>query len=198
VLEFISEIEQARPKLSFDIDGVVIKVNNIEQQEILGYTAKAPRWAIAYKYKPEEAATTLLSIDFQVGRTGAVTPVANLKPVLLAGTTVKRASLHNADIMASLDVRVGDTVYVEKGGDIIPKITRIDFAKRPPELFATEFIKVCPECSTPLVRQEGEGFVGVPQLHGVSSPDQRPAGAFYQPQGYEYRKPRRRKDRNAL
>lgn len=166
VLEFISEIEQARSKLSFDIDGVVIKVNNIEQQEILGYTAKAPRWAIAYKYKPEEAATTLLSIDFQVGRTGAVTPVANLKPVLLAGTTVKRASLHNADIMAALDVRVGDTVYVEKGGDIIPKITRIDFAKRPPELFATEFIKVCPECSTPLVRQEGEASWVCPNDQG--------------------------------
>lgn len=166
VLEFINEIEQGRSKLSFDIDGVVIKVNNIEQQEVLGYTAKAPRWAIAYKYKPEEAATTLLSIDFQVGRTGAVTPVANLKPVLLAGTTVKRASLHNADIMASLDVRVGDTVYVEKGGDIIPKITRIDFTKRPPELFATEFIKVCPECSTPLVRQEGEASWVCPNDQG--------------------------------
>jgi len=156
VINFIREVEASRSDLSFDIDGVVIKVNNIEQQEILGYTAKAPRWAIAYKYKPEEAATTLLSIDFQVGRTGAITPVANLKPVLLAGTTVKRASLHNADIMANLDVRVGDTVYVEKGGDIIPKITRIDFSKRPPELFATEFIKSCPECGTPLVRQEGE------------------------------------------
>lgn len=156
VLDFIREVEENRSKLSFDIDGVVIKVNNIEQQEILGYTAKAPRWAIAYKYKPEEAATTLLSIDFQVGRTGAITPVANLKPVLLAGTTVKRASLHNADIMSTLDVRVGDTVYVEKGGDIIPKITRIDFSKRPPELFATEFIKNCPECGTTLVRAEGE------------------------------------------
>ncbi|MGE5317656.1 MAG: NAD-dependent DNA ligase LigA [Chloroflexota bacterium] len=156
VLDFIREVEENRPALSFDIDGIVIKVNNIEQQEVLGYTAKAPRWAIAYKYKPEEAATTLLSIDFQVGRTGAVTPVANLKPVLLAGTTVKRASLHNADIMATLDVRVGDTVYVEKGGDIIPKITRIDLTKRPPELFETEFIKNCPECNTPLVRQEGE------------------------------------------
>lgn len=166
VLEFVREVEENRPKLSFDIDGIVIKVNSIEQQEILGYTAKAPRWAIAYKYKPEEAATTLLSIDFQVGRTGAITPVANLKPVLLAGTTVKRASLHNAGIMATLDVRVGDTVYVEKGGDIIPKITRIDFTKRPPELFETEFIKNCPECNTPLVRAEGEAAWVCPNDRG--------------------------------
>ncbi len=156
VIEFIKEIGEERSKLSFEIDGVVIKINSIKQQQLLGYTAKSPRWAIAYKYKPEEAATTLLSIDFQVGRTGAVTPVANLKPVLLAGTTVKRASLHNADIMAALDVRIGDTVYVEKGGDIIPKITRVDMSKRPPELFQTEFITVCPECGTPLQRQEGE------------------------------------------
>lgn len=156
VLDFISEIQQSRSKLPFEIDGVVIKINSIEQQQILGFTAKAPRWAIAYKYKPEEAATTLLSIDFQVGRTGAITPVANLKPVQLAGTTVKRATLHNADVMSALDIRIGDTVFVEKGGDVIPKITRIDLTKRPPELFETEFIKNCPECNTPLVRQEGE------------------------------------------
>ncbi|HLN52635.1 MAG TPA: NAD-dependent DNA ligase LigA [Lentimicrobium sp.] len=166
VLEFINEIEISRPKLSFDIDGVVIKVNSIEQQQLLGYTAKAPRWAIAYKYKPEEASTTLLSISFQVGRTGIITPVANLKPVLLAGTTVKRATLHNADVMAALDIRVGDTVFVEKGGDVIPKITRIDFSKRPPELFATEFIKVCPECGSTLVRQEGEASWVCPNYTG--------------------------------
>ncbi len=166
VLQFISEIEQSRPKLSFDIDGVVIKVNSIEQQQALGYTAKAPRWAIAYKYKPEEASTTLLSISFQVGRTGIITPVANLKPVQLAGTTVKRATLHNADIMAALDIRVGDTVFVEKGGDVIPKITRIDLTKRPPELFETEFITVCPECGTPLERQEGEASWVCPNYTG--------------------------------
>lgn len=166
VLEFINEIEVSRPKLSFDIDGVVIKINSIEQQQTLGYTAKAPRWAIAYKYKPEEASTTLLSIAFQVGRTGTITPVANLKPVLLAGTTVKRATLHNADVMAALDIRVGDTVFVEKGGDVIPKITRIDISKRPPELFATEFIKNCPECGTQLERQEGEASWVCPNYTG--------------------------------
>lgn len=166
VLAFIGEVERDRPHLSFDIDGVVLKVNSIEQQKKLGYTAKSPRWAIAYKYKPEEAATTLLSIDFQVGRTGAVTPVANLKPVLLSGSTVKRATLHNADFMAALDVRVGDTVYVEKGGEIIPKITRIDLSKRPPELFPTAFITVCPECNTPLQREEGEASWVCPNEKG--------------------------------
>lgn len=166
VIEFIHEVEKGRSQLSFDIDGVVIKVNSIEQQVKLGFTAKSPRWAIAYKYKPEEAATTLLSIDFQVGRTGTITPVANLKPVLLAGSTVKRATLHNADIMAALDIRVGDTVFVEKGGDVIPKITRIDFTKRPPELFETEFITNCPECGTPLERQEGEASWVCPNDEG--------------------------------
>ncbi len=166
VLEFVSEIHEARAELPFDIDGVVIKVNNINQWNTLGFTAKVPRWAIAYKYKPEEASTTLLSIDFQVGRTGTVTPVANLKPVQLAGTTVKRATLHNADVMEALDIRVGDTVFVEKGGDVIPKITRIDLTKRPPELFATEFIKICPECRTPLERQEGEASWICPNYTG--------------------------------
>ncbi len=166
VLEFVSEIQEARAELPFDIDGVVIKVNNINQWNTLGFTAKVPRWAIAYKYKPEEASTTLLSIDFQVGRTGTVTPVANLKPVQLAGTTVKRATLHNADVMEALDIRVGDTVFVEKGGDVIPKITRIDLTKRPPELFATEFIKICPECRTPLERQEGEASWICPNYTG--------------------------------
>ncbi len=166
VLEFVSEIQEARAELPFNIDGVVIKVNNINQWNTLGFTAKVPRWAIAYKYKPEEASTTLLSIDFQVGRTGTVTPVANLKPVQLAGTTVKRATLHNADVMEALDIRVGDTVFVEKGGDVIPKITRIDLTKRPPELFATEFIKICPECRTPLERQEGEASWICPNYTG--------------------------------
>lgn len=166
VLQFVNEIQDARAELPFDIDGVVIKVNKISQWNTLGFTAKVPRWAIAYKYKPEEASTTLLSIDYQVGRTGAVTPVANLKPVQLAGTTVKRATLHNADIMEALDIRVGDTVFVEKGGDVIPKITRIDFTKRPPELFATEFIKICPECRTPLERQEGEASWVCPNYTG--------------------------------
>lgn len=166
VIDFVKEIEEGRSKLPFEIDGVVIKVNSIEHQRILGFTAKAPRWAIAYKYKPEEASTTLLSIDFQVGRTGTITPVANLKPVQLAGTTVKRATLHNADIMSALDIRVGDTVFVEKGGDVIPKITRIDLSKRPPELFSTEFIKICPECNTPLVRQEGEASWVCPNDRG--------------------------------
>lgn len=156
VLDFINEIEAARAELPFDIDGVVIKVNSIEQQQLLGNTAKAPRWAIAYKYKPQEAATTLLSIDFQIGRTGTVTPVANLAPVLLAGSTIRRATLHNADVMGALDVRVGDTVFIEKGGDVIPKITRVDLSKRPAGLPPTQFIDVCPECATPLVRQEGE------------------------------------------
>ena len=156
MLDFINEIEAARADLPFDIDGVVIKVNSIEQQRLLGNTAKAPRWAIAYKYKPQEASTTLLSIDFQVGRTGIVTPVANLAPVLLAGSTIRRATLHNADVMGALDVRVGDTVFIEKGGDVIPKITRVDLSKRPAGLPPTQFIDVCPECATPLERQEGE------------------------------------------
>ncbi len=156
VLEFIREIEASRSTLSFDIDGVVVKVNSIEQQQALGYTAKSPRWAIAYKYKPEEASTLLLSIDFQVGRTGTITPVANLSPVLLAGSTVRRATLHNEDVMSALDVRAGDTVFVEKGGDVIPKITRVDISKRPAGLAETQFITECPECDTPLVRQEGE------------------------------------------
>ncbi len=168
VLDFINEVQNARAELPFDIDGVVIKVNKISHWNTLGFTAKVPRWAIAYKYKPEEASTILLSIDFQVGRTGAVTPVANLKPVQLAGTTVKRATLHNADVMEALDIRVGDTVFVEKGGDVIPKITRIDFTKRPPELFATEFIKICPECRTPLERQPGEASWVCPNYSGCA------------------------------
>jgi len=156
VLEFINQMYRERNKLSFDIDGIVIKVNSLEQQQALGFTAKSPRWAIAYKFKAEQVTTQLLSIDYQVGRTGVVTPVANLKPVQLAGTVVKRASLHNADIIAKLDVRIGDYVFVEKGGEIIPKIIGVDLSKR--DLFAEPvvFIENCPECGTKLERQEGE------------------------------------------
>jgi DNA ligase (NAD+) len=155
VIQFIKNWEQKRFSLPFDTDGVVLKVNSYEQQRILGFTAKSPRWAIAYKYKAAEANTILESISYQVGRTGAITPVANLKPVLLAGTTVKRASLHNADIIEKLDIRVGDTVFVEKGGEIIPKITGVDISKR--DLFSqkTEFISHCPECNAELIRPEG-------------------------------------------
>jgi DNA ligase (NAD+) len=156
VLAFINKMGLERDKLPFDIDGVVIKVNSLEQQQALGFTAKSPRWAIAYKYKAEQVSTQLLSIDYQVGRTGVVTPVANLKPVQLAGTVVKRASLHNADIIAKLDVRIGDQVFVEKGGEIIPKIIGVDLSKR--DLFALPviFAETCPECGTKLERQEGE------------------------------------------
>jgi DNA ligase (NAD+) len=156
VLSFIAKMAKDRDTLTFDIDGIVIKVNSLEQQQALGYTSKSPRWAIAYKYKAEQVATQLLSIDYQVGRTGVVTPVANLKPIQLAGTTVKRASLHNADIIAKLDVRIGDQVFVEKGGEIIPKIIGVDLSKR--DMFAEQvtFIEKCPECGTKLERQEGE------------------------------------------
>ncbi|MBK6964191.1 MAG: NAD-dependent DNA ligase LigA [Bacteroidales bacterium] len=156
VLAFIEDVGRDRAQLDFDIDGVVIKVNSIAQQEKLGYTAKSPRWAIAYKFKAEEAMTRLLSIDYQVGRTGAVTPVANLEPVFLAGTTVKRATLHNADVMEALDIRVGDSVFIEKGGEIIPKIKAVDYAQRVAGTPETLFIQNCPECNTPLLRAEGE------------------------------------------
>lgn len=156
VLTFIEDVGRERSQLDFDIDGVVIKVNSIEQQEKLGFTAKSPRWAIAYKFKAEEARTRLLSIDYQVGRTGAVTPVANLEPVFLAGTTVKRATLHNADVMVALDVRIGDAVFIEKGGEIIPKIKSVDFSGRVAGVPETVFIQNCPECKTPLIRSEGE------------------------------------------
>ncbi|MBN1990773.1 MAG: NAD-dependent DNA ligase LigA [Bacteroidales bacterium] len=156
VLGFISKWETKRHNLLFDTDGVVVKVSNLKHQKSLGFTAKTPRWAIAYKYKAEQAATELLSIDFQVGRTGAITPVANLSPVHLAGTTVKRASLHNADQIALLDIRIGDTVLVEKGGEIIPKIVGVDTTKRPQVAIPFEFIAACPECGATLVRPDGE------------------------------------------
>jgi DNA ligase (NAD+) len=156
VFKFIQFWEEERKKLSYDIDGVVIKINDYHQREELGFTAKSPRWAIAYKFKTEAACTKLLSIDYQVGRTGAITPVANLEPVFLLGTTVKRASLHNANEIERLDVRVGDYVYVEKGGEIIPKITGVELSKRDQNTAVHPYITECPECHTPIVRKEGE------------------------------------------
>jgi DNA ligase (NAD+) len=156
IFEFIQHWEKNRSKLPFEIDGVVLKVNDFYQREVLGYTSKFPRWAIAYKFKPENTGTRLNSISFQVGRTGSITPVANLEPVNLAGTIVKRASLHNADFIQSMDIRVGDFVYVEKGGDIIPKITNIDKSKRAVDSKKFEFPEYCPECGSKLFRLEGE------------------------------------------
>lgn len=156
VFKFIQYWEEERKKLSYDIDGVVIKINDYHQREELGFTAKSPRWAIAYKFKTEAACTKLLSIDYQVGRTGAITPVANLEPVFLLGTTVKRASLHNANEIERLDVRVGDYVYVEKGGEIIPKITGVELSKRAENTIVHPYITECPECHTPIVRKDGE------------------------------------------
>ncbi len=156
IYAFIDEWEEKRRELPFETDGVVIKVNALAQQKVLGFTAKTPRWAIAYKYQAEQAITRLLSIDYQVGRTGAVTPVANLQPVQLAGTTVKRASLHNADQMQLLDIRLNDMVFVEKGGEIIPKIVGVDPSQREAGSEAIRFIRHCPECGTGLIRPEGE------------------------------------------
>ena len=156
IFDYINTWDEGRKELPFDIDGVVIKVNSFASQEQLGFTAKSPRWAIAYKFKAEEASTLLLSVDFQVGRTGTVTPVANLSPVQLAGTVVKRATLHNADVIKELDVRTGDTVFVEKGGEIIPKITGVDLSLRPAASLPLLFPTTCPECGTSLIRREGE------------------------------------------
>ncbi len=157
VLSFIKKWETRRyEEVPVDTDGIVIKVNSLEQQRRLGFTAKSPRWAIAYKYKPESARTKLLGITFQVGRTGAITPVAELEPVQLAGTIVKRASLHNANEIERLGLRIGDYVFVEKGGDIIPKVTGVDMKSRPEGLEEFKFITHCPECGTKLVRKEGE------------------------------------------
>ena len=168
VLEFIEYWNIHRHDLPYETDGVVIKVNNLQQQEELGYTAKAPRWAMAYKFKAEQVSTRLNSIVYQVGRTGAITPVANLEPVELAGTTVKRASLHNADQIKKLDIRVGDTVYVEKGGEIIPKILGVDLSKRPLNSEPTRYIAQCPECETALVRQDGEAQHYCPNYNGCN------------------------------
>ncbi len=154
--DFINYWDVNRKELPFDIDGIVIKVNNFKQREILGFTAKSPRWAIAYKFKAEEAHTKLLSVDFQVGRHGTITPVANLEPVQLAGTIVKRATLHNADFIEQLDLHHDDIVSVEKGGEIIPKITAVDIKQRKDDSRKIEFIEHCPECGSRLVKAEGE------------------------------------------
>ena len=156
VFDFITEWDVKRKDLPYEIDGIVIKVNSLSQQDILGFTAKAPRWAMAYKYKAEQATTVLEGVHYQVGRTGAVTPVAQLKPVLISGTIVKRASLHNADQIEKLALRIGDTVFVEKGGEIIPKITAVKIDERGAQDNAVHFIAHCPECGYSLEREEGE------------------------------------------
>ncbi len=166
VFQYIDYWDTHRHHLPYETDGVVVKVNSFQHQEELGFTAKSPRWAIAYKFKSEQAATQLNSISYQVGRTGAITPVANLAPVQLAGTIVKRASLHNADQIEKLDIRVGDTVFVEKGGEIIPKIIAVDFSKRPGSAVPTQYITHCPECQTELVRSEGEANHYCPNFYG--------------------------------
>jgi DNA ligase (NAD+) len=166
IYEFIDHWEGARETLPFEIDGVVIKVDSIVKQRQLGFTAKTPRWAISYKFKAEQAISRLLGIDFQVGRTGAVTPVANLEPVQLAGTTVKRASLHNADQIQNLDIRIGDSVFVEKGGEIIPKIVGIDMASRSGDSVQFNFLSDCPECGTALVREEEVAAHYCPNIDG--------------------------------
>ena len=166
VFEFIDYWDVQRHNLPYETDGVVVKVNSYQYQDELGYTAKCPRWAIAYKFKSEQVSTKLNSISFQVGRTGAITPVANLEPVQLAGTIVKRASLHNADQIEKLDIRVGDTVFVEKGGEIIPKIIAVDLAQRPINSEPTQYISHCPECQIELVRSEGEANHYCPNFYG--------------------------------
>ncbi|WP_298315416.1 NAD-dependent DNA ligase LigA [uncultured Aquimarina sp.] len=166
VLDFVNMWDEKRRELPYETDGVVIKVNDLQQQEELGFTSKAPRWAMAYKFKAEQVVTKLNEITYQVGRTGAITPVANLEPVQLAGTTVKRASLHNADQIAKLDIREEDTVFVEKGGEIIPKIISVDFTKRNKDSVPTQYITSCPECNTELIRKEGEAQHYCPNVYG--------------------------------
>ncbi|WP_445451995.1 NAD-dependent DNA ligase LigA [Flavobacterium sp. 25HG05S-40] len=166
VFDFINYWDTHRHNLPYETDGVVIKVNDFHQQDELGYTAKSPRWAIAYKFKAEQVSTVLDSISYQVGRTGSITPVANLKPVQLAGTIVKRASLHNADQIEKLDIRIGDTVFVEKGGEIIPKIIGVDFTKRNQHSQPTTYITHCPECNSELIRIEGEANHYCPNFYG--------------------------------
>jgi len=168
VFDFVKEWDSKRHALPYETDGVVIKVNNLQQQEELGYTAKSPRWAIAYKYKAAQVSTVLHEITYQVGRTGAITPVANLEPIQLAGTIVKRASLHNADQIEKLNIRIGDTVYVEKGGEIIPKIIAVDFIKRPEKSKPTIYATHCPECNTELIRTEGDAKHYCPNEFGCA------------------------------
>lgn len=166
VFQFIDYWDIHRHNLPYETDGVVVKVNSFQYQDELGFTAKSPRWAIAYKFKSEQVSTRLNSISYQVGRTGAITPVANLEPVQLAGTVVKRASLHNADQIEKLDIRIGDTVFVEKGGEIIPKIIAVDLSKRPENSEPTKYITHCPECQTELVRGESEANHYCPNFYG--------------------------------
>ncbi|NHN24587.1 NAD-dependent DNA ligase LigA [Flavobacterium jejuense] len=166
VFEFINYWDIHRHDLPYETDGVVVKVNQVQYQEELGYTSKSPRWAMAYKFKAEQVVTTLNSISYQVGRTGAITPVANLEPVQLAGTIVKRASLHNADQIEKLDIRIGDTVFVEKGGEIIPKIIGVNLDERRPDSQPTQYITHCPECNTELIRIEGEANHYCPNFYG--------------------------------
>jgi len=168
VFQFINHWDKARHHLPYETDGVVVKVNSLLQQEELGYTAKAPRWAMAYKFKAEQVTTKLNSITYQVGRTGAITPVANLEPVELAGTIVKRASLHNADQIEKLDIRINDVVFVEKGGEIIPKIIAVDLSQRPLDSIPTQYITQCPECNTVLERLEGEAKHFCPNYNGCN------------------------------
>jgi DNA ligase (NAD+) len=166
VMDYIHHWDKERKNLPLETDGVVIKVNSYAQQKALGFTSKSPRWAIAYKYKAESVSTTLLSVTYQVGRTGAITPVAELKPILLAGTTVKRASLHNANEIERLGLHVGDSVFVEKGGEIIPKVTAVDMSKRPANSQALVYITHCPECNTALIRKDGEAQHYCPNAKG--------------------------------
>ncbi|RBN50664.1 NAD-dependent DNA ligase LigA [Flavobacterium psychrolimnae] len=166
VFQYIDYWDTHRHNLPYETDGVVVKVNSFHYQDELGFTAKSPRWAIAYKFKSEQVSTKLNSISYQVGRTGSITPVANLEPVQLAGTIVKRASLHNADQIEKLDIRVGDTVFVEKGGEIIPKIIAVDLSKRPENTEPTKYINHCPECNTELIRGEGEANHYCPNFYG--------------------------------
>ena len=166
VFDFIDYWDKHRHEMPYETDGVVVKINDLHQQDELGYTAKSPRWAIAYKFKAEQVSTRLNSISYQVGRTGAITPVANLEPVQLAGTVVKRASLHNADQIEKLDIRIGDEVFVEKGGEIIPKIVGVDFSKRPQDSEITKYITHCPECQAELERKEGEANHYCPNFYG--------------------------------
>lgn len=168
VFDFVNHWDTKRHDLPYETDGVVIKVNNLQQQEELGYTSKSPRWAIAYKFKAEQVSTVLNEITYQVGRTGAITPVANLEPVQLAGTIVKRASLHNADQIEKLDIRERDTVFVEKGGEIIPKIIAVDFEKRPENSEPTVYATHCPECHTELIRTDGDAKHYCPNEYGCA------------------------------
>ncbi len=169
ILEYINSWKKKRGDLSYEIDGIVIKVNDLKDQELLGFTSKSPRWAISYKYQAEQVATILETVTYQVGRTGAITPVANLNPILLSGTTVKRASLHNADQIKKLDLRIGDRVYVEKGGEIIPKIVDVDPQNRASIENRISYIKNCPNCGTELVRIEGEAQHYCPNVDGCST-----------------------------